>query len=66
MCKQSGEFSLEITRAKLGSKTVSDSFRYAESEFSWTSVTHNAVRTEIQGDGGPPSLKSESVVISVQ
>jgi hypothetical protein len=46
--RRGGESIVEITRAKLGLTTVSDRFRYAESEFSCTSVIHNGVSTEIQ------------------
>jgi hypothetical protein len=53
--RQGGESSFETTRAKLGPKTVSERFRYAESEFSCTSVSHNGVSTEIQDGGCPPS-----------
>jgi hypothetical protein len=53
--RQGGESSFDTTRTKLGLTTVSDRFRYAESEFSGTSVIHNRVSTEIQDGGCPPS-----------
>jgi hypothetical protein len=44
---------------------VSDSFRYAESEFNCTSVIHNGVSTENQGGKCPPFSNIGSVVTSV-